>query len=88
MLLAEGLAEAAVHSADTTGGLYPDSWPCSDSGLRGLGGASDHFKGAQVTALEVYKRFVDDREVVLEPYDADKMIVGLAPPLPLILAVS
>lgn len=46
-------------------------------GLRQEGGAAD---GAQVTALEVYRRFVDDPDVVIKAYDPDKMIVR-PPPL-------
>lgn len=81
-VLAEGLAETAVHSADTIGGLFPPSWPYPpiDDPLAcfSLSPAPPASGGPSRTALEAYRDFVVDSDVVVKPYDPEKMIVRSA----------
>jgi len=57
-LLAEGLAETAVHNSNTIGPLFPDNWPHNSD-------SSDHLKGfsagssSESTRLHVLSRHLD-----------------------------
>ncbi|KAL7409512.1 hypothetical protein BDY24DRAFT_402896 [Mrakia frigida] len=87
LLLAEGLAETAVHNANTIGSLFPDNWPHNSDRsdpLTGFSIISSTFgnlstsftpaKSQGLSALEVYSQLCSSSAISMKPYDAEAMI--------------